>query len=467
MQIQRLPGPCQHPTALTDVNGAIVSNNPSSPEISPAQAFSDASESIADFALEAQPPIPHQPEPPRVKFGFIAAYMFAYFGLNLVMLMPALFSLAYKVQLIDPSTKDTSLGLVIGLGSILGLVFGPIAGALSDGTRLRWGRRRPWIIGGLVLSAIGGLVVAIAPNIPLMIVGWAICQLAVATISAGFNPIIAEQVPSVQRGKVGALGGVAASIAGVGASLFGSFLTGNLVLLFLLPPLVFTFGALIMVLIIKDRPASIDEDRRPLTSVFKSFYFNPRRYPDFALVFLGKFLLQFGFTFFSTYQLYFLLERLGFTAEQAGQSLAAAGGISLLAMMGFAVLGGFLSDKLHRRKPFIYLAAALIASGLVVTATAPSFVLFIVGGTLLAAGTGAFTSVDLAMATDLLPEKDKAGKYLGIYYLSSGIPGVIAPIMAPLILAIGGGSNYPALFIAGAILAAGTAITTWRIRGVR
>jgi hypothetical protein len=56
---------------------------------------------------------------------------------------------------------------------------------------------------------------------------------------------------------------------------------------------------------------------------------------------------------------------------------------------------------------------------------------------------------------------------MGIYYLSSGLPGTIAPIVAPLILAIGGGSNYPALFVAGAILAAGTIITTWRIRGVR
>ena len=444
-----------------------MTNTPSSPEISPAQALTDASESIADFALGEPSLTPERHEPTRVKAGFIAAYMFAYFGLNLVMLMPALFSLAYKVQLVDLANKDTSLGLVLGLGGIFGLIFGPIAGVLSDGTRLRWGRRRPWIIGGLVLSAVGGLVVAVAPNIPLIIAGWAICQLAVATISAGFNPIIAEQVPSIQRGKVGALGGVSASFAGVGASLFGSFLTGNLLLLFLLPPLVFAVGALILVLIIKDRPASSDDRRQPLSQVYKSFYFNPRRYPDFALVFLGKFLLQFGFTFFSTYQLYFLLGRLGFTAEQAGQSLAAAGGISLLAMMGFAVAGGFLSDKLRRRKPFIYLAAALIASGLVVTAAAPNFALYVVGGTMLAAGTGAFTSVDLAMATDLLPEKDKAGKYMGIYYLSSGLPGVIAPIIAPLILAIGGGSNYSALFIAGAVFAAGTAITTWRIRGVR
>ncbi len=446
-----------------------MNNKPSqSPDITPAQAYEDVAQTVADGALDREQPFdPTAPEPAKVGGGFIAAYMLAYFGLNLVMLMPALFSLAYKVQVIDPGGKDTSLGLVIGLGSILGLVFGPIAGVLSDATRLRWGRRRPWIIAGLLVSTLGALVLALAPDVPLMIVGWAICQFAVATISAGFNPILAEQVPSSQRGRVGSLGGVSAAFAGVGASLIGSFLTGNMLLLFLLPPAVFAVGAIILVLILKDRPAPADAVVPSVAGVFKGFWFNPVRYSDFAMVFLGKFLLQFGFTFFSTYQLYFLLERLGFTPEQAAQSLAAAGGISLLALMGFAVLGGFLSDKLRRRKPFIWLAAGLIASGLIVVSTAPNLAVFIIGGTILSAGSGAFNSVDLAMATDLLPEKDKAGKYMSIYYLSSGIPGVIAPIIAPLVIAIGGGGNYPALFISGAILAIGTGITTWRIRGVR
>ncbi|WP_223694873.1 MFS transporter [Leifsonia poae] len=443
-----------------------MKNEPSSPELSPAQTLADASEAVAQFALDTRP----QPDDnviPRVRGWFIAVYMFTYFGLNLVMLMPALFSLAYKVQLVDPTNKDSSLGLVLGLGGIIGLVAGPIAGVLSDGTRLRWGRRRPWLVGGAILAGVGALVIALSPNVPLMIVGWTISQFAVAVISAGFNPVLAERVPTSQRGKIGALGGVAASLAGVGASLLGSFLTGNVVFLFLLPVAVFAVGVIIFVVTVKDEPAPAGTKVPSIVEIFKGFLFNPRTYPDFALVWLGKFLLQFGFTFFSTYQFYFLLERLGFTPEQAGQQLAAVGGISLLAMMSFAVGGGFLSDKLKRRKPFIYVAAVLIASGLVTVAAAPNVALYVVGGVLLSAGTGAFTSVDLAMATDLLPEKDKAGKYMSIYYLSSGIPGVIAPIIAPLIIMIGGGGNYSALFVAGGVLALGAAVTTWRIRGVK
>ncbi|MFF1253776.1 MFS transporter [Pseudarthrobacter sp. NPDC058329] len=440
------------------------------PELTPADAATDAAIAVTDVALEHTPG--HGPEAggkaiPRVGVSFILIYMFTYFGFNLVMLMPMLFSIAYKVQLIDPAGKDASLGLVLGAGGVFGLVAGPIAGVLSDATRLRWGRRRPWLLGGVVLAAVGAVIIALAPNIAVMIIGFAISQLAVATVSAGFNPVLAERVPETQRGKIGALGGVSAAFAGVGASLVGSFLTGNLLLLFLLPVIVLAAGSILFVIAVKDEPAPAETSVPSLMDVFKGFVFNPRKHPDFALVWLGKSFLQFGFTFFSTYQFYFLLQRLGFTPEQAGQQLALVGGLSLLALMFFAVVGGFLSDRLRRRKPFIYVSACLIAAGLVSASLATDFLMFAIGGILLSAGTGAFTSVDLAMATDLLPEKDKAGKYMSIYYLSSSLPATIAPFIAPPILLIGGAGNYPALFVAGAVLALGALISTWRIRGVK
>ncbi len=445
------------------------------PEVFPAQTNAATAAAVTNLATEdissaseAETDLDPGGEPiQRVGGGFIAIYMFTYFGFNLVMLMPALFSLAYKVQVLDPDGKDASLGLVVGLGGAIGLIAGPVAGVLSDGTRLRWGRRRPWLVTGLLISLLGGLVLAIAPSIPVMLAGWAMCTLGIAGLSAGWNPILAERVPSAQRGRIGALGGVAASLAGVGASLIGSFLTGNMFLLFLLPPAVLALGVIVFIAAVKDNPAPAGTQTPSLKQLFASFWFNPLRYSDFALVFLGKFLIQFGFTFFSTYQLYFLLDRLGFTPEQAGQNLALAGGLSLLALMAFAVAGGFLSDRLKRRKPFIYTAALLIAAGLTTVSFAPSLELFIIGGVLLSAGTGAFTSVDLAMATDLLPEKDKAGKYMSIYYLASGLPGPIAASIAPAIIGTAGGGNYGGLFISGAVFTLGTIITTVRIRAVR
>ena len=439
--------------------------------VSAAETLTDATEIVAEYAidgLEGERLTEGEAEPRRVGAWFIFVYMLTYFGLNLTMLLPALFSIAYKVQLIDPVGKETSLGLILGVGGIFGLVAGPIFGVLSDGTRFRWGRRRPWLAGGILLAAAGAFIIALAPNTFVMFAGYAVSQLAIAAVSAGFNPVLAERVPSVQRGKVGALGGISAALAGVGAFTVGGMLTGNLLLLFLLPVLVFAGATVLFFFTVKDEPAPRDARVDSIGDIFRSFYFNPRKFPDFGWVWVGKFCLQFGFTFFSTYQFYLLLDRIGFTAEEAGQQLALVGGISLLAMMTFAVAGGFLSDKLRRRKPFIYTAAGLIAAGLLTVAFASTFPVFVVGGVLLSAGTGAFTSVDLAMATDLLPEKDKAGKYMSIYYLASGFPGAIAPIAAPFILMIGGSDpNYVLLFVFGAMLALGASLSTWRIRGVR
>ncbi|GIH73589.1 MFS transporter [Planobispora longispora] len=408
-----------------------------------------------------------EPEPARVSGWFITVYALTCFGFYLTIMVPALFSLAYKVQLIDPAGKESSLGLIVGIGSLVGLVAGPVAGTLSDRTRLRWGRRRPFLVAGLVISFAGALVIVVAPSVPVTIVGNAIVQIAIACVSAGFNPVIAEWVPESQRGKIGGLGGVASALAGVGATLLGSMLTGSLLLLFLVPVLAFAVTVPLFLLTVPDRPARADPATGSIRDAFKDLLFNPRTHVDFSLVVAGKFALSVGTAFFSTYQLYFMLDRLGLTPEDAGRQLALAGGLGLVSMMSSAVLGGLFSDRLKRRKPFIYLSASFIAAGLATAAFAPSIPAYVLGTVLLMLGTGAFSSVDLALCSDVLPEKEKAGKYMSIYYLSGAGASALAPVLAPVILMIGGGGNYTVLFLSGALCALGAVVTAWRIRGVR
>lgn len=404
---------------------------------------------------------------PKVKFGFTFAYGLAYFGFFLCLFMPALFSLPYKIQLIDPASKETALGLVVGISAIVLLPVGPIFGVLSDRSKLPWGRRRPFLLLGLGVFALSALIIALAPTVPVVLVGYIVAQLAGALVGASMNPALAEHVPPAQRGKLGALSGVMASIAGVCASLIGSFLLGNLLLLFFLPVGVFAIGVLVWLFVIPDGPAPDRFQAVTVGAALRSLLFNPRKHPDFTWVWLGKLCIGVGTAFFSTYQLYFLLDRLGFTAEQAGQQLAAVGGLALLATIGFTVLGGFLSDKLRRRKVFIYIAASMIGIGMVIAAFAPDITVYIVGAVLLSAGSGAFNSVDLALASDVLPDKEAGGKWMSIYQISGTIATAIGPVIAPLLLAIGGGGNYTAMFIAGGLFAAGAAFTASRVRGVR
>lgn len=408
-----------------------------------------------------------QPAPPRVSAWFIAVYTLTMFGANLTMLAPTLFSLAYKIQLVDPEGKETGLGLVVGIGALFNVVVSPLTGVLTDRTRTRWGRRRPWVAAGIVVCALAGTGIALAPTMLLIGVAWVIYIIGIAAILSALNPVLADQIPPSQRGMVGAFSGVSNQLAGVAAGIAGSALVGNLVLMFLLPVLVLLVGFMFYVFAIPDRPAVRREEHEPLSHVFRQLIFNPREHRDFALVWLGRFLLQVGMTFFSTYQLYFLLDRIGLTPDTAGQRLALVGGIGIVVTTGFAVLGGFLSDRLRRRKVFIYVASALGASGLAMMAFAPDVIVYASATMLILAAAGLFGSVDLALASDVVPDRAEAGRWMSILNVAGYIPSAVAPVIAPLLLLVGEGQNYTVLYLTGALVATGAGITAWRVRGVR
>nr|BFE78068.1 hypothetical protein GCM10020093_006690 [Planobispora longispora] len=317
-----------------------------------------------------------------------------------------------------------------------------------------------------MISFAGALVIVVAPSVPVTIVGNAIVQIAIACVSAGFNPVIAEWVPESQRGKIGGLGS-RVSARRRRSHPAGEHADGQ-------PPApVPRAGPGLR----GHRPAVPPHCPRPArqsgpgdridSGRLQGPAVQPRTHVDFSLVVAGKFALSVGTAFFSTYQLYFMLDRLGLTPEDAGRQLALAGGLGLVSMMSSAVLGGLFSDRLKRRKPFIYLSASFIAAGLATAAFAPSIPAYVLGTVLLMLGTGAFSSVDLALCSDVLPEKEKAGKYMSIYYLSGAGASALAPVLAPVILMIGGGGNYTVLFLSGALCALGAVVTAWRIRGVR
>ncbi|MCG8927421.1 MFS transporter [Lentzea sp. CC55] len=400
---------------------------------------------------------------------FMTVYTLTNFGLSLVVLMPILFSLAYKVQVVDPASKESSLGLVIGVAAVVSIVIGPVIGALSDRTRLAWGRRRPYLLAGIVVNAAGSLLIATSSSIPAILVGWVVATIGLTFAATAVNPVIAEWVPQAQRGKLGAFAGVAAQLAGVAATLIGSLLLDHQVLLFLLPVLVLAVMSVFFLFTVPDRPAESTAQATSAVRFVKELAFNPLEHRDFSLVLIGKFLLTLGTNFFTTYQLYFMLDRLKLVPAEAGQKLALLGGIGVLVGTMSAIVSGLVSDRIKRRKPFIYGAAAAMSGGLVIAAVANDLVVYSAGAILLTVGVGMFGTVDLALVSDVMPDRGKrAGKYMSIYYnIASSPAGAIAPILAPLVLAIGGGANYAALFLTAAVLAVGAGVTAWRIRSVR
>lgn len=427
---------------------------------------------MTDATMSAREARSAQVGPPRVSGLFLTVFTLANFALSLATLMPALFTLAYKIQIIDPESKAAALGIVISLGAAVTFIATPVIGVLGDRTTSRFGRRRPWMVGGIAAVALGSLVIALAPSVAVIVAGWCTVTLGLSALQASIGPVIPELVPETQRGKAGALTGVAIQLAGVAGSLLGALLVGSMVLMFLLPAIVLAVVSVAYFWVIPDRPAAFDgENEKPsIAASLRMLLFNPVKYRDFSMVWLGKLLFQIAMSILSTYQLYFIMDRLGLTPEDAGRQLAVVGGIGILVTTSMAILGGVVSDRLRRRKPFIYAVAGLAVIGFATAAFAPSLGWYIAGAFFILAAAGIFGSVDLALVADVLPDKaDSAGRWMGIYHTSTSIANAVTPVLAALVLTVNSpeSSNYTVLFLVAAAVAGLIALSTSRIRSVR
>jgi MFS family permease len=118
-----------------------------------------------EAGLERAPAAPH-----RVGWGFISLYTLAYISTSLLFLAPLLVTLALKVNsLVGIEQAPKSLALVTGTGALLAMVGNSFFGRLSDRTPSRLGMRRPWMVTGLVGGSLGILMVAMAPNVAVVL----------------------------------------------------------------------------------------------------------------------------------------------------------------------------------------------------------------------------------------------------------------------------------------------------------
>jgi len=408
------------------------------------------------------------PASPRVGWGFIALYAASYTGGSLLFLAPLLVSLALKVNdLVGIDAAPGNLALVTGVGSLLAIVSNPLFGRLSDRTTASWGMRRPWMLTGLGAGAVGTMVVATAPSITVVLVGWCICQVAFNAILAAQAAVLADQVPTRQRGAVSGILGLAVPAASVAGTYLVQAFDYSTVLMFAVPCAVGGAAVLLFVWRLPDRRLAA-EDKPPwsLRELAGTFYVSPRRNPDFAWAFLSRFMLVMAYAFLVTFQAFFLLSQVGSSEDAVARQVYLGTVVQSVALVAVAPVAGRLSDRLGRRKAFVMVAAVIYASALFVIAGTGSFAGYLVGMGIGGVGFGMYMAVDLALVVDVLPDPATAAKDLGVLNIAGALPFALAPAAAPGLLALADGSYAILYAVAGACALAGAAAVA-PIRGVR
>ena len=423
-------------------------------------------------------------EPTRKVPGrWIALFALAWFGIWMAQLTP--------VQLLLPIQIDHTLrpggqiapedwfesvrafGIISGIAGACALIAYPLTGFMSDRTTSKLGRRRPWILIGAVLFAAALVTLGFQDNIVAIGVCWSLAIVGFCMLSAAITATISDQVPVEQRGFVSgwvsapqALGTVLGIllVTEVVEAIFPDYTTSRIVGYVLVAVLLVI---LVLPFFLFTRDEAMPKLLRPkfsFSGMVRGFWVNPVKHPDFGWTLLSRILVNLGNALGTTLLIYFIMFGLG-RIETAQDDLLSLTLVYLVFFIVATLVGGRLSDRIGKRKPFVYAAAYLQALAALLLALVPELEITFIGAALLGLGYGCFMSVDQALATQVLPSSFTRGKDLGIMNIATAVPQAFGPLIGALIVVNLGG--FVALFIGSAALAVLGGLAVAPIKSVR
>ncbi|SCW84106.1 Major Facilitator Superfamily protein [Paenibacillus tianmuensis] len=387
---------------------------------------------MGEQAVESQIQTPFR----RLTFGIMFGYVCMLIGL----LTPAVLLLSFKMIEIDPTNYQVSYGIVAGVGALFALVGNPLGGAISDRTNIGFGRRRTWILIGPLMGCLALVWIGFATQIWQVIVGWCIAQLFFNFAMAAYTALIPDQVEVKKQGTMSGLLGLAIPLSlTIGMIMMMALKTMPTSSKWLLISIIGVAGPIISLFIIRDSKVKMVKkvkENISLKEKLGKIYPNPRKYPEFTWALLSKFLINLGLAY-SLYTAVMLVKRMGLSQGEATDVVGTIKIVALIATAITSIIGGILSDRFGKQKPFIYACGIIMLFGLMIYSFVPNTTAFIIASIVIGLASGCFTSVDMALVARILPNKEDSAKDFGLMNVANALPQSLVPAIAPVLLAAG------------------------------
>ncbi len=359
--------------------------------------------------------------------------------------------------------KESALAVITGVGVIGSVIGQPLTGALSDRTTSRWGRRRPWLLGGALTGAVAVAVLPYLGSLAAITLMWLVAQFTVNATFAALTATIPDQVPVGQRGIASGLMGLAQTVGIVAGVAVVSFLVTSLHAGFAITAVLLAVLTVPFLVTLRD-PRLEPRDRPEFRwrEFLRGFWVSPRLHPDFAWAWSARFAVQLGNAAGTVYLLFFLKDRIGLPETDAEQAQTLVIALYAAGSILTAVVGGYISDRSGRRKLYVVVSTILMAVAALLLAAVTSLPMVYAAGFLLGAGYGWYQGVDQALVTQVLPGARDRARDLGVINIANSAPQVIAPVIAYVcVIHLGG---YATLYV---VTAAVTLLGAWAIRPIR
>ena len=392
------------------------------------------------------------------------------------------------IELVGRERQGFALGTLEGVGSLMAVIWQPIAGALSDRTKTPFGRRRPFILAGTVGDILFLVGLALSGTFGMVLIFYFLLQTASNTAQGPYQGLMPDVVPEAQRGTASGYFGVANVVGLMAGTIGAGYILAHAgrtaAVLSICVILVLT--VIPTLLLIPDRAQRTTSQFKNAREAIVMTFARPLRYRSFVWLMSSRLLILIGlvgvqsFVFFYFSDVFFQHDRKDtITASYTllGLVIVAAALVSWPAARA--------SDRFGRR-PFILVGGLLGSAGVLMLVFShyqilptqlvepvarmlkvpPLAAQATLVGVLIGIGYGVFFSVDWAFIQDVIPSEE-AGLFMGFSNIATAGSGIIARFIGgflldpfnhgPQILGLPGGfpvifSVFSASLLVGALL---------------
>jgi Na+/melibiose symporter-like transporter len=375
----------------------------------------------------------------NASFGTTDYVKITLLGFAITALWQSLHTIILPIRLLDfvpESNKNTYLGLLTLTGLLLAMFVQPLAGAFSDMSRFRWGRRRPFILLGglLMLLFIPGL--GLAGGYATIFAVYCLLQVSSNIAQGPYQAFIPEMVPADRHGRASGIKGLLEIMGGIVlvyvSSIFMDRYYNNsqsyLLWLDLGILMVVLFVAVAAtVLVVKESATSFPPSHSSLPVFFQTFKKDIWKNSNFIWFLLSRLLVFMAFTTIQQFALYYFKDVLSL-AQPADATFR----FSVIAVAGMLIVvwpAGYLSDRIGRK--WLTAASGLLgAAGIGIIALSQQYNTVLWSAVLIGVAMGIFNSSNWALATDFAPAGEEA-RYLGIANMATAGGAVLARLIGP------------------------------------
>ncbi|NEG55868.1 MFS transporter [Bifidobacterium platyrrhinorum] len=338
-------------------------------------------------------------------------------------------------------------GVINACTAVASLVSNLLFGTLSDRSRSKWGRRTPFIVLGAILGGATLFLTGMVTNAAAITVIYCLCMFGLNAMIAPLVAMISDRIPMNVRGTMSAFFGAGQTCGAPIGTLIGSAFILNPFPGFILAGVLMFLGGVVAVIIVPKESSAdfLPKDEGKATDVLKSFI--PPKFStahDFYKAFAGRLCMLLSYQMITVYQLLIFQKYIGLDDKAAGAAMATMSLITMIVSLGGSVVADPISDVIGRRKLPVVAASVLFAIGMAMPWIMPTTMgMFLYAG-IAGLGYGVYSSVDQALNVDVLPNKEEAGKDLGVLNLATTLGQMLGPVLMSVItITLGYAAAFP------------------------